>query len=294
MNIVLENDILRVTISPHGAEMHSIFHKAHNREYLWGGNPDVWARHSPVLFPYCGRVLENKYIFDDKEYPAKAHGFNRDLPHTLVSNSDSEACFVLENNSETEKYYPYSFKFYTTYILNGSRVDCVQKVENTHATDIQFSVGYHTAIPIPFVENTIGTDYFIDFEKKENCTRLFAQDPGFIIPNADKPYQPERKTIDLHANIFFDSLLLESATSEYIDIKCKKSENFVRIGGTNSPNTVFWTSPENGLDLICIEPWYGKPDYLDTDHIFKNKRGILHLSPTDTFQCSQYIEIFDK
>ncbi len=291
MIYTLENEVLKVEISTHGAELQSIIHKDKQINYLWDAKPEVWGRYSPVLFPNCGRVVENKFIINGKEYPAMSHGFNRDMEHMLCGESNNTILFCLKNNDETKKYYPYDFIFFTKYVLENNRLVCTQEVCNESEEDIYFNVGFHTGIICPFLPNTQNTDYYLEFEKLEQCKELITQEPGFIIEGAEKDYSPSEKTIPLAENIFSGTLILEDVTSQYIDIKCKNENSFVRIGGTDSPNTLIWTAPENGLDLICIEPWYGKPDYVGTDHIFETKEGIIKLAKKSSFACSQYIEI---
>ena len=75
--ILLSNDILTVKLSTTGSELLSV--KKQNEEYIWTGDPEIWALHSPLLFPICGVVKDNKYIYDDKEYNMKIHGYGRFL-----------------------------------------------------------------------------------------------------------------------------------------------------------------------------------------------------------------------
>ncbi len=291
MKIILENDILKVEVATLGAELQSVYHKADSREYLWDGKAEVWARRSPICFPNCGRILDDKIIVGGKEYPALPHGFIRDMEHEVVSSDEKTVTLCAKSNDFTKKYLPYDFSFYTIYTLTGGCVVCDQKIVNDGDVDMFFSIGFHTAIMCPFLPDTDCTDYYVEFEKLENCTRRYTEDPGYIIPGSEETYAPTEKTIALSNNIFSTSMLLEGVSSRYIDIKCNKTDAFVRIGGTDSPNTVIWTSPAGGLDLICIEPWHGKPDFLDSDHVFENKPGTEKLAPKAEFKCSQYIEI---
>ena len=54
---VLENEKLLVEITPAGAELTRICDKKNGQEMLWEGDPAVWGRHSPILFPFCGEEL---------------------------------------------------------------------------------------------------------------------------------------------------------------------------------------------------------------------------------------------
>ena len=62
----LQNEILTVEISEHGAELQSI--RNASAEYLWQGDPAYWGRRSPVLFPIVGSVWEKRYRLAGQEF----------------------------------------------------------------------------------------------------------------------------------------------------------------------------------------------------------------------------------
>ena len=83
MQYSIENDILRLTVDTHGAEPVSVIHKPTGAELLWRGDPAVWGRHAPILFPYTGKLTGGKMIAKGVEYAGGQHGFARDVEHTM-------------------------------------------------------------------------------------------------------------------------------------------------------------------------------------------------------------------
>ena len=75
IRIRLENEMLEAQISLHGAELKSLKKKAKGTEYMWCADPAYWGRTSPVLFPFIGKVRDQKYRIGDTEYPMGQHGF---------------------------------------------------------------------------------------------------------------------------------------------------------------------------------------------------------------------------
>ena len=61
--VVLENADLLVEIASHGGELVRIYDKNHSREILWEGKPEIWGRHSPILFPFIGRCANGVYHY---------------------------------------------------------------------------------------------------------------------------------------------------------------------------------------------------------------------------------------
>ena len=52
----IENDRFRVQVNRLGAELWSVYDKLEQRECLWQGDPAVWPRRAPNLFPVCGSL----------------------------------------------------------------------------------------------------------------------------------------------------------------------------------------------------------------------------------------------
>ena len=65
----VENSQFRISVKQTGAELCSIQSLGSCREYIWGGDPDVWAAHAPNLFPVIGRLKNKAFVYRGKEYP---------------------------------------------------------------------------------------------------------------------------------------------------------------------------------------------------------------------------------
>ena len=69
----IENDKLSLSVKEYGAELHSIVSKDTGFDFLWNGDESVWYGQSPILFPIIGRLLDDKYRYDCKEYSMPKH-----------------------------------------------------------------------------------------------------------------------------------------------------------------------------------------------------------------------------
>ena len=122
MQHTIENDILRLTVDTHGAEAVSIIHKPTGAELLWSGDPGVWGRHAPILFPYTGKLTGGKMIAKGVEYQGGQHGFARDVEHTLTRQTEDTLEFELHANAQTLPKWPYAFVLRSTFVLEGETV----------------------------------------------------------------------------------------------------------------------------------------------------------------------------
>ena len=117
----ISNEQLTIQVSPHGAELCSIF--ANGKEYLWQADPAFWKRHSPVLFPIVGSVWENQYRNEGIAYTLSQHGFARDMEFTLVSEKEDEVRYRLVSNEETLRKFPFPFCLEIGYRIQGKQIE---------------------------------------------------------------------------------------------------------------------------------------------------------------------------
>src|SRR6185437_2028900 len=126
----IENDFLKISVKNSGAELISIKNKKNNYEYLWQGDPKFWARRAPVLFPIVGKLKENTYTIDSKQYQLLQHGFARDMHFDQVEKESSFLIYGLKHSPETLKNYPYKFELFIKYDLKKNTLRVTYEVRN--------------------------------------------------------------------------------------------------------------------------------------------------------------------
>ena len=63
-----ENENFVLGVKEMGAELTSLKSKKTGFEFIWNGNEEIWYGQSPILFPIIGRLLDDKYRLNGKEY----------------------------------------------------------------------------------------------------------------------------------------------------------------------------------------------------------------------------------
>src|SRR5690554_2852394 len=106
--IRLNNPWVQASFKLQGAEISSFV--LGGTEYIWQADPEIWARHTPVLFPIVGQLKDNTYFVDGKVYHLSQHGFARDSEFKLIEQTSTKVVFLLESDPETLKAYPFSFQ----------------------------------------------------------------------------------------------------------------------------------------------------------------------------------------
>ena len=244
----LENDILKITVDTHGAELSSIYRKDERREMLWQGDPEFWGRRSPVLFPVVGKYKNGKTTYEGKEYFSGQHGFARDSEFTLVEKTETKISFELSSNEETLKQYPFRFRLVCSFELNNDRIIVGWNVENIDDKKIYFSIGAHPAFYC---------------EKDKTVLTMNSKNIKYSLINSNGLYTPQKYDVEnsfvLHDNIFDnDALIIEnSGVNEISLINNDKKYLTVKI---DAPLFGIWSPTKKNAPFVCIEPWYGRCD----------------------------------
>lgn len=244
----LENDILKITVDTHGAELSSIFNKKENKEKLWQGDPEFWGRKSPVLFPVVGKYKNGKTTYEGKEYQSGQHGFARDSEFTLVEKTENKLSFELLSNEETLKQYPFRFRLVCSFELNNDRIIVGWNVENIDDKKIYFSIGAHPAFYC---------------EKDKTVLTMNSKNIKYSLINSNGLYTPQKYDVEnsfvLHDNIFDnDALIIEnSGVNEISLINNDKKYLTVKF---DAPLFGIWSPTKKNAPFVCIEPWYGRCD----------------------------------
>lgn len=288
--VILENELLVVTINPVGAELSGIHSKVTGKEYLWNADPKVWASHAPVLFPIIGALKNNTYSYKGKEYQLPKHGFIRNNSDVqLISQTSDSATFGLSTSETTLLIYPFQFQFRITYSLQGYRLVVEHEVVNEGQIPLLFSLGAHPGFRCPVNENEVYEDYYIEFEKEENEVTWELAGDG-LVSDVSVPVLHHTRVLPLHSHIFDkDALILKNLKSKKVSLRSKKSTQSVTVYFSDFAYLGIWAKPNS--HFVCIEPWLGIADSWNTDQNFETKEGILSLPPQQTFEASYTIRI---
>ncbi len=247
----LENDVLKISVDTHGAELSSIYRKDERREMLWHGDPQFWGRKSPVLFPVVGKYKNGKTTYNGKEYALGQHGFARDSEFTLVEQNDNKLVFTLKSSEETLTKYPFKFRLVCSFELENDKIIVGWKVENTDDKTIHFSIGAHPAFYC---------------EKSKTILTMNAENLKYSLVNSDGLYTPEKYDVDssfvLHDDIFDkDALIIENSNVTEVSL-VDNDKKYITVK-FDAPLFGIWSPTKKNAPFVCIEPWFGRCDSAD-------------------------------
>jgi galactose mutarotase-like enzyme len=286
----ISNQQLQVQISAKGAELQSIFNVETNLEYLWDGNPDIWPKQSPIMFPVCGGLKNEAYTYNGKEYKLGRHGFTRDFNFEVSEQHDNSVTFALSSNQQTLAAYPFPFMFYVKYTVNNNMLTVSLTAENTGSETMYFSFGGHPGFKVPVTKDTSYQDYYLQFNQVENAGRIPGSPDGLMetytvdfFDNTDK--------LPLTKELFYkEALVFKGLQSTNVSLLNSKTQNGLKVSFEGFPYLILWAVKD--ADFICIEPWAGISDMVNTTGKLEDKEGILSLPARQKLTKEFTIEVF--
>ena len=254
----LENDVIRIEVDSHGAELKSLVKKETGAEYMWCADAKYWGRTSPVLFPLVGNVSGKQYRTKGKTFDMGQHGFARDMEFTLESQTDNEIWFVLRSNEETLAKYPYEFVLKLGYRLDGAKVEVLWHVENPSEEELPFAIGGHPAFYCPVTSGVRQSDCYIQFDIAGSlkCSTI----DGYLVGDRVDTYELEDGMLRIDEHLFDnDALIIEKQNIKKVSLCDPKKQAFLTIE-MDAPLFGIWRPADPGAPFVCIEPWYGRSD----------------------------------
>ncbi len=272
--IEISSQELKIATTKIGAELCSIYSIENNFEFLWQARPELWARHTPILFPIVGKLVQNKILFQNEIYSQSQHGFARDLQFELTEIYADLLVFTLEASELTLSQYPYDFRLFVEYQIVKNLLIVSYKIINQGKQEMYYSIGAHPgfALPVPKLN-----EYIIEFEKKEVLERHLLSDGLFS--GDTELIGSEVSSLHLNADLFNkDAIVFKHLKSSWIKLKHIHSNYEVKMNIDGWPYLGIWTKA-TCEEFICLEPWQGLADKIGFVGDASQKEGMRTLMP---------------
>lgn len=288
--ILLSNECIAARINPMGAELTSLQTVEDNREYLWKGDPAIWGKHSPVLFPFVGSLRDNSYYYRGKKYESARHGFAREKEFAVLDTRSDGATFRLQDDINTRLHYPFPFLLELRYQLKGFSLEVTYFIKNPENEAMYFSVGGHPAFAIPLEPGLLYENYLLRFAENETAGRWpIAQ--GGLIENESLPLLNNSQELPLSKDLFAkDAIVLKHLHSKSLQLLSPSGTHGVQFDFPGFPFLGIWAA--KGADFVCIEPWCGIADSIDSNQILEQKEGIERLEAGQVFERKWTVTLF--
>ncbi|HBD25894.1 aldose 1-epimerase family protein [Flavobacterium sp.] len=274
MIITLSNTKISASINTIGAELIQL--EKDNKNYIWTVDEAFWNKTSPILFPIVGRLKNDSYSINGKSYELPRHGFARNFEFEVEHQTESSAIFILTDNAETLKNYPFPFELRLQYELIENSLKISYSVFNKSQEIMPFSIGAHPAFAI---EDSF-SDYSLQFIEAEEFVSYELENEQFS--NSFRKINSENGQINLDYSLFEkDALVLKHLKSDKLTL-LKGNQPYLSVEFEGFPFLGIWTKPN--APFLCIEPWCGLADNINHNGDIYEKEGIQLLENKSNFQ----------
>ena len=259
-----------------GAELCSLRNTA-GQELLWQALP-AWPRHAPVLFPIVGRLTDDRLRHRERDYRMTQHGFARDHRFAWAETTGASCRLVLEDDEATRAIYPFAFRFAVEYVAAGDTVSVIFTVTNTGDEVLPASMGAHPAFNWPLSQGIAKEKHYLQFDAEEPGPIRGVQ--GGLLLDKTRPTPIHGRMLPLREDLFAaDAIILDPVASRSVRFTAPGGPS-IEVGWNGFPELGVWSRP--GVDLLCIEPWYGMASPVGFDGEFLDKPGIFRLAPGES------------
>lgn len=292
MKFTIENEVIRISVASRGAELQSLFDKTTAIEYMWDGNPEFWAKKSPLLFPIVGTLKNDTYHFGGQNYQLSRHGFAREKEFGLKEQTSNSLLFSLNSDKASLEVFPFKFQFLMLYTIEGKSLRATYIIKNTDDDPMYFSVGGHPAFKIPMFDGDSYEDYVLEFAQPETAGRWPISEGGLIDRQAI-PLLDNTNTLQLTKELFGkDAVVLKNLKSDSVKLISKNTNKGIHFNFQGFPYLGIWAA--KNADFVCIEPWCGIADSVDTNQSLIEKEGINMLAKGAVFERTWSVSLTEN
>ena len=293
MIYAIENEFLRIEADTDGAQLMSVYSKKTDTEYLWQGDEKYWTGRAYNLFPFIGRMYEGVFTYGGKTYPSRAHGLARYFEFVLEKRTENSLLFLMTDNEETRKEYPFAFEFRVLFELNGNELITRYTVTNTDSRELLCAFGGHPGINVPF-GGGVFEDYYLEFDKKTDVRRQLLSASDRFMADEVVPYAlVDGVKMPLRHELFnHDAVILEN-TSGCVSLKSEKDARYVTMRYSDFPFIGFWQVHMDDAPYVCLEPWSALPAIDGKPVVLEEKPHMTRVAPNKTESMEFTLEIHE-
>ena len=276
----INNGNIYISVDGAGAELRSIC-DVHGTEFLWQGDPNVWAWQSPTIFPIVGSQKDDTYIYDGKEYVIEKHGFAAACNFRVHEKYSDKLVLRLEQNKYTLERYPFGFCFDVCYELSDNSLYVRFKITNNSDKVMPYAVGGHPGFRVPIEEDEQFEDYYLKFDQVETCQAPHLVRDAMAEAKDYIPVLDNSQYIKLTHDMFNKGVLvLETLKSSGVELLSQTSGRGIRMDFEGFDNLALWQKG-NG-NYLCLAPWTSPGSFTDESMLLEKRKGIIMLPPHET------------
>ena len=284
----IASDHLRASIKAHGAELCRL--QAGALDLLWDGDPAVWGRQAPVLFPVVGALKQGRLVHQGQAYAMPKHGFARDLAFRLICLTGHSCRLRLVDDPGTRASYPFPFQLDVAFAIDGAELEVRYDLHNPGDRDLPASFGAHPAFRWPLVPEAPKEAHWLEFEKAEADLLPGVTAEG-LLTAASRPTPVRSRHLLLNDGLFAEDALVFSPVQSRSVRYSAPGAPVVEVAWEGFQQLGIWSKPGA---FLCIEPWRGYASPAGFGGEFTDKPGVFSVGPGGSVSAQFSVRILDS
>ena len=194
--------------------------------------------------------------------------------------------FLHKSNDETKIQFPFDYELRVIYSLKEKTLKVDYSVKNLTDDTMYFSIGSHEAYYTPEgIE-----DYDVIFPQKETLNAYVLY--GNLLSNQELPIIKDSNVLPLYDKYFtVDALVFKDLKSKSATLRNRKTGKSVQVDFPDADYFLLWHKPNS--PYMCLEPWSGIQDSVDSNYDITKKEGIIPLESGKEYKNSHIISIIE-
>lgn len=286
----ISNGEIEITVSPVGAEMHSLADAKTGREYLWQGDSHYWEGHSPILFPATGGLWNGEARLDGHVYNVPKHGFMRERRWQLAGKEADRVTFAYEGRGEDAEAFPWLYRIEVEYKLEGRKVVATFRVLNRSNSEMFFQIGGHPGFILPDFREDEPVSGYLKLEGKPQSV-LRATEQGCTEPLRHNFPHTDDGLVPLSVDTFANEALIFDASQVTAATVLRKDRTPIARVESSAPVWLFWSPQGVHSPFVCAEPWYGLCDPIGFDGELSKRPYINSVAPGKEWEGGYSVEL---
>ena len=279
MIYTISNDVLTIKIADKGAELQSIKRNDDGCEYLWHGDAKYWEDRSPIMFPICSSLCDDKYTYKGKEYEMGLHGFAQYRIFAVKDQTASKISLALSSDEESRKIYPFDFELVVDYALDKNKLTVSATIKNTGNETLHATFGGHPGFNVPLADEGSFESYRIEFSEPSEPKKLILACECLERAGETTPLVLEDKRILRlsHELFVIDGIFMFDMPKE-LTLCSDEAAHSVKLRYDDMDYIGIWQEYGKDTPFLCIEPWCAPPtNDKKTREDIETKKGLSHI-----------------
>lgn len=171
MIYTLRNEYFSADINSKGAAVTALKMRNSEFRFVTAGESESNHKLSNNMFPLCGTVYKDKYLYEGNFYPLTRDGFIDTCEFSVLEQTKDRLILSFCSDEYTKSIYPFDFTLTITFTIEDCKLNVSYNVISMSLKKLLYSLGLRLNLCLNYSDTALSDDYYLQC-KYENHLRL--------------------------------------------------------------------------------------------------------------------------